>query len=576
MLYTGQLSFLLLVPVTLMWLAARRGSWGRVGVLLGLTLSVKPFLGVLLAYLCWRRRWRAVAACLAVVVLCFGIGVLVFGWQNHVSWHQRLASSDGWAWLPMNASLLGMLTRLFTESVWYVPFVSLSARTVWLLWLAIGVVMGLATLLVTSRGESPEDVDQDFMLLLASAVLFCPLGWVYYLWLALPPLTALLSRGWPFAAAKEGQRWPRVLLTIMVLAFLWPPISTRIGQPEFIGPRRSPELPPIGEGWLVPPSAFATLLIGNVYFWGLFAAWVALIASALARKRQARARRAPQLAALDPADYRISVVMPVFSETDTVRQIAQWLLRELGSRLQEIIIIQSPRSSEQSRTVCRQLADEYPQVQVHVQQNNPGLGRAVREGFERATGNLVLMIDSDGEMEIETVPRMLDAMAQGGYALVAASRWLPGGGFVGYSRLKYYLNWCFQQLFRWLFWTPLGDLTYGFKLIRAELIHGLDWQGTLHEIACETTLKAVRLGVPVAEVPSKWTARTQGVSKNTFWRNFRYVRTALDILVRGVPFNPHVAATRSGALCSRGANATPLTCGSRLHGQEMAEFASTS
>lgn len=256
----------------------------------------------------------------------------------------------------------------------------------------------------------------------------------------------------------------------------------------------------------------------------------------LSLRKENRRVVGPAIASLDPADYRVSVVMPVYSETETVRQIAQWLLGELGPLLHEIILIQSPRSSEASRTVCRELSEEYPQVQLHMQRENPGLGRAVREGFALATGNLILMIDSDGEMEIETVPRMLSEMATGGHALVTASRWLPGGGFRGYSRLKYYLNWCFQQLFRQLFGTPLHDLTYGFKLIRAELVRGIDWQGTLHEIACETTLKPIRLGVSVAEVPSKWTLRTQGVSKNTFWRNFRYVRTAASILFRGVRF----------------------------------------
>ena len=255
--------------------------------------------------------------------------------------------------------------------------------------------------------------------------------------------------------------------------------------------------------------------------------------------------------------------MPVYSETDTVREIAEWLIRELGPRLQEILLVQSPRSSLHSRLVCHGLTDDFPQVRLHVQQNNPGLGRAVREGFALATGNLMLTIDSDGEMEIETVPRMLAEMARGGHALVAASRWRPGGGFRGYSRLKYHLNWCFQQLFRWLFWTPLHDLTYGFKLIRDDLVRGIDWQGTLHEIACETTLKVVRLGVSVAEVPSKWTARTQGVSKNTFWRNFRYVRIAAAILLRGVPF-----ALRESPVCRDVASPrlvpreqTPIRCG---------------
>jgi dolichol-phosphate mannosyltransferase len=266
--------------------------------------------------------------------------------------------------------------------------------------------------------------------------------------------------------------------------------------------------------------------------------WTLLATSGFAAKRKARADAAPQLVPLHCDDYRISVVMPVYSETETVRQIAEWLIRELGPRLHEIILVQSPRSSEASRSVCRHLVEDNPQVRLHVQRDNPGLGRALREGFALATGNLVLMMDSDGEMENETVPRMLAEMARGSHALVVASRWLPGGGFTGYSRLKYHLNWCFQQLFRCLFWTRLHDLTYGFKLIRAELVRGIDWQGTLHEIACETTLKPVRLGLSASEVPSKWTARTQGVSKNTFLRNFRYVKTACSILFRGGPFTP--------------------------------------
>jgi glycosyltransferase involved in cell wall biosynthesis len=240
-----------------------------------------------------------------------------------------------------------------------------------------------------------------------------------------------------------------------------------------------------------------------------------------------------ELPALDPADYRVSVVMPVYSETESVRQLVDRLIRELGPRLEEILIVQSPRSSESSRAVCLELTRTHPRAFLHMQQDNPGLGRAVREGFAQARGNLVLMIDSDGEMAVETVPLMLEEMARGGFALVTASRWLPGGGFDGYGPVKYYLNRAFQQVFRLLFWTRLHDLTYGFKLIRAELVRGLPWEGTMHEIACETTLKPVRLGVSVSEVPSRWTARTQGASKNTFWRNFRYVRTALSILAGG-------------------------------------------
>lgn len=531
MLFTAQLAFVLLVPVTLMWLAARRGWWVRAGALLGLVLSLKPFFGVLLVYLCMRRRWRAVLACVTAGALCFAVGIAVFGWSNHVSWYHRMTVSASWAWLHMNASVMGMLSRTFTESVWYVPVTILSDRTIWLLWIGIGGALGVLTLAALGRGDSPESVDQDFALLLAGSVLFGPLGWIYYLWLALPPLLPLLARGWPLAGLSRRQRW--LLLLVMLPAFFCPPMQTKWFQPDLIGSRRSPTLPPIGEGWLFPPQSIATVLLGDVYFWGLLAAWGCLVSWGFAQKRKARAA-ALGLEPLAPEDYRISVVMPVYSETDTVRPIVEQLVGDLTWRLCEIIILQSPRASERSRAICRQLLDDYPQVRLHVQQNNPGLGWAVREGLEKVRGNLVLMIDSDGEMEIDTVPRMLAEMERGGHAMVAASRWLPGGGFQGYDRKKYYLNWCFQQVFRWLFWTPLHDLTYGFKLLRAELVRGIAWQGTLHEIACETTLRPVRLGVSVAEVPSRWTARTHGVSQNTFWRNFRYVRMAASILVRGV------------------------------------------
>ncbi len=207
----------------------------------------------------------------------------------------------------------------------------------------------------------------------------------------------------------------------------------------------------------------------------------------------------PELTELNPADYRISVVLPVFSETETVRLIADWLRQTLGERLLEIIVVVSPHSSAESRAVCDGLAAEDERIRVFVQKQNPGVGHAFREGYAQVRGNVV-----------------------------------RGGGFVGYSRFKRLLNWGFQQLFRWLFWTPLHDLTYGFKVLRAEVVHGIVWEASLHEVGCETTLKPIRLGVSAGEVPSTWTARTQGRSTNNFWRNFRYVAMAWRILTHGV------------------------------------------
>ncbi|MBI3828315.1 MAG: glycosyltransferase family 2 protein [Planctomycetes bacterium] len=244
-----------------------------------------------------------------------------------------------------------------------------------------------------------------------------------------------------------------------------------------------------------------------------------------------------QLPPLKTEDFRISVVLPVFSETDSICEVVKGLNAILGARILEIVIVMSPKSGPDTRAVCADLVKNDPRIRLQVQQVNPGLGNGVREGYAATKGNLVLNIDSDGEMELDTVRRMLEKMDTGQYDMVVASRWMKGGGFSGYSPLKYVLNFGFQQMFRILFWTRVNDLTYGFKMMRGELARGIAWEGVLHEIACETTMKPVKLGARACAVPSKWTARVQGQSKNTFWRTFRYVGMALKILCRGVEFS---------------------------------------
>src|SRR5262249_53766752 len=140
-----------------------------------------------------------------------------------------LADSEGWAWLPMNASLMGMLTRTFSANVWYVAAADVPANVLWTIWFVLGGIIGLVTLAVTTRGSSAQEVDRNFAIVLVASVFLCPLGWIYYLWLALPPLVALWARHTP---EQDAPRWPRLLLWTSASAFAWPIVFTRLGQPD--------------------------------------------------------------------------------------------------------------------------------------------------------------------------------------------------------------------------------------------------------------------------------------------------------------------------------------------------------
>src|SRR5206468_6687846 len=107
-LLTGQLSLLLLLPITPALVEARRGRWTHAGVYLGLALSVKPFLLIFMPYLVFRRQFRAAAATGVAASLCFVAGLLVFGVEAHWSWLRTLASvASVETWAAMNASIFG-------------------------------------------------------------------------------------------------------------------------------------------------------------------------------------------------------------------------------------------------------------------------------------------------------------------------------------------------------------------------------------------------------------------------------------------------------------------------------------
>lgn len=225
---------------------------------------------------------------------------------------------------------------------------------------------------------------------------------------------------------------------------------------------------------------------------------------------------------------RISVIIPVYSEEEVLRKTVESVISILGSKLYEIIIVVAPKSSEKTFLICKELVSTYSFLKFFIQTQNPGLGLALREAFAKVTGTHAVMIDGDGEFELAALPKMIKK-AEEGDEVVIASRWMKGGRVYDYDPLTYILNRGFQYIFRLLFWTNIHDLTYGYKLVDVNILKRFKWEGRSHEIAMETTLRPLKAGYRIAEVPSIWRKRQEGVSKITTWKRFGYVPFALKI-----------------------------------------------
>jgi dolichol-phosphate mannosyltransferase len=227
----------------------------------------------------------------------------------------------------------------------------------------------------------------------------------------------------------------------------------------------------------------------------------------------------------------ISVVMTVYSETTLLVESIHQIRAALDGALHEVLIVVHPKSSQECIDLCAQL-QKTPDIQVVVQGANSGIGWAYREAIPYITGSHVLIMSSD----LETNPVDSRAMAreaqESGADIVCASRWVRGGGFSGYNPLKFVLNYGYNLIFRTLYRTRIHDITFGYKLIRSDVLRQVNWEYGTHEFCAELLLRPLRMGYTASEVPSRWIKRPEGESKMTFARNFRFVSAAWKILMQ--------------------------------------------
>lgn len=225
-----------------------------------------------------------------------------------------------------------------------------------------------------------------------------------------------------------------------------------------------------------------------------------------------------------------TILLPAMNETYSLRQTVEILLQTCARQdLAEIIVLLSEKSDPACRAAAEQMCGKYPQkVWIHTQKM-PFVGGACREGFALAKGSHVVLMSSDLETDPHMVSRFIQMAKKHPDCVITASRWKKGCSFRGYHKVKLVCNFIFQNMLAVLYGTNLTDLTFAFRIFPAELVKEIRWEELKHPFFLETALKPLRLGVKLIEIPASWTARTEGVSQNGFFANFKYIKTAVRV-----------------------------------------------
>ncbi len=168
-----------------------------------------------------------------------------------------------------------------------------------------------------------------------------------------------------------------------------------------------------------------------------------------------------------PADEQglsVSVVIPVKNESGNIESAVS-RMPSLG-RSTEIIFIEG-NSTDDTWEKIKETAEEYKQTHriVFARQKGHGKADAVREGFEMATGEILMILDGDLTISPKNLTRFYDAIASGKGRLVVGSRFaypMQKGAMKFLNRLG---NRFFSSIFSWLFRQPIQDALCGVKVL---------------------------------------------------------------------------------------------------------------
>ena len=202
-----------------------------------------------------------------------------------------------------------------------------------------------------------------------------------------------------------------------------------------------------------------------------------------------------------PADFVLSVVIPVYNERDTLYALVSQVAK---LPLETQVVLVDDFSTDGTREMLKEL-EQAKDVVVLFHPENRGKGAALRTGFAAATGDVVVVQDADLEYNPRDIPGLLGPILSGDADVVYGSRFIDG--HQDPSLIHRFGNWLLTWSSNLFTGLKLTDMETCYKAFRREWLGKITIEQDRFGFEPEVTAKLGRRGARISEVPIGYQSR---------------------------------------------------------------------
>jgi len=213
---------------------------------------------------------------------------------------------------------------------------------------------------------------------------------------------------------------------------------------------------------------------------------------------------------------KISIIIPVYNEKDTLRDIIAKVESVNFCGLEKELIFVNDCSTDGSDEILKDYENKY---QVYNHLVNQGKGAAIRTALAHVTGDIVVIQDADLEYDPADYEKLLPLLIENKADVVYGSRFLQNQGNGSFMLTHYLGNKVLTLITNLLFNVTLTDMETCYKAFKAEYIKGLEIVSNRFDFEPEITAKIVKKGARIKEVPVSYYGRLHAEGKKITWKD---------------------------------------------------------